>query len=491
VTIWKLSMGSQYFSNTVLAQMARLRVVSVHPDTRSKGTSNDTQGKNFLEAKRGDLFYLCISNERIVNIGIFTDDMPFFSNLAEHTDWVERSYEPLFTATNPENYNKELDKWWTPRNNSTFIEIPENSYSDFEVHFLSPAFGITLENLISARLNYLRSFSMDDVIKIQKRICKLNSEPVYLYSELNNLDNQTLGKIKYSLAAKEGPVIQLRKNIVAQLIAKQNPVTANDIQRYKEDIDPNSTKGAFKMWKRDYSVLFPFFYETEREKVKKSLEEFANNLQNDLNIQDSTKIKIVDLYGPRYQGSTELWVAIYNSKHKDQTTAHQLFFYINEHQKIEYGLYHHVLKDRANLSVSNVFDYQTILAKMRQYVSIILTDDPDKNAKQYAYWDLLEKNMNLILTGAPGTGKTWLAREIAKQMTGDTNNNLGRIGFVQFHPSYDYTDFVEGIKPTSLAGGTVQLKVRDGVFMEFCKKASCDSEDNRYVFIIDEINRAE
>lgn len=104
---------------------------------------------------------------------------------------------------------------------------------------------------------------------------------------------------------------------------------------------------------------------------------------------------------------------------------------------------------------------------------------------------LLLCNNNLILTGAPGTGKTWLAREIAKQMTGDTDNTQGRIGFIQFHPSYDYTDFVEGIKPTGLDGGTVQLNLRDGVFLEFCKKASRDTGGNKYFFIIDEINRAD
>ena len=77
------------------------------------------------------------------------------------------------------------------------------------------------------------------------------------------------------------------------------------------------------------------------------------------------------------------------------------------------------------------------------------------------YTDLLEANMNLVLTGAPGTGKTYLAREIAKKMGDD------KPGFVQFHPSYDYTDFVEGLRPDK-GGGFVR---RDGIFKDFCKKA--------------------
>ncbi len=78
---------------------------------------------------------------------------------------------------------------------------------------------------------------------------------------------------------------------------------------------------------------------------------------------------------------------------------------------------------------------------------------------------LLTANYNLILTGAPGTGKTYLAKQIAEQMNSE-------VGFVQFHPSYDYTDFVEGLRPTPPdANGNVGFERKDGVFMEFCKKA--------------------
>ena len=70
------------------------------------------------------------------------------------------------------------------------------------------------------------------------------------------------------------------------------------------------------------------------------------------------------------------------------------------------------------------------------------------------YIEKLEKSKNLILRGAPGTGKTYLAKEIAKELTG---GNEDQIGFVQFHPSYDYTDFVEGLRPVSNGDGAIEF----------------------------------
>lgn len=86
-------------------------------------------------------------------------------------------------------------------------------------------------------------------------------------------------------------------------------------------------------------------------------------------------------------------------------------------------------------------------------------------SKYEKYIELLETNKNLIFTGAPGTGKTFMAKAIAEEMGAE-------VGFVQFHPSYDYTDFVEGLRPTrENQNGVIGFKRQDGVFKEFCKKA--------------------
>ena len=92
----------------------------------------------------------------------------------------------------------------------------------------------------------------------------------------------------------------------------------------------------------------------------------------------------------------------------------------------------------------------------------------DNPMKQYSeYIDLLKENHNIVLTGAPGTGKTFMAQAIAKEM----GCGKDEMCFVQFHPSYDYTDFVEGLRPITDGKGGIGFERKDGVFKEFCKKA--------------------
>ncbi|WP_456028622.1 McrB family protein [Ruminococcus sp.] len=86
-------------------------------------------------------------------------------------------------------------------------------------------------------------------------------------------------------------------------------------------------------------------------------------------------------------------------------------------------------------------------------------------------YSLLKANKQLILNGAPGTGKTFSARnEIADKLLGKNADKNIQMEMVQFHPSYDYTDFIEGIRP-NLASESIGYTLKNGSFKSFCRKA--------------------
>lgn len=103
---------------------------------------------------------------------------------------------------------------------------------------------------------------------------------------------------------------------------------------------------------------------------------------------------------------------------------------------------------------------------------------------EYKYDELktiLFRKKNIILQGAPGVGKTFLAKRLAYSVIGKKNDD--QIELIQFHQNYSYEDFVIGYKPE---GSSFELKY--GVFYKFCQKAA-SNPDKDYFFIIDEINR--
>lgn len=109
-------------------------------------------------------------------------------------------------------------------------------------------------------------------------------------------------------------------------------------------------------------------------------------------------------------------------------------------------------------------DLGTYAWLIKEYLENIAQIEDKSMEPTEKYVRLLEANYNMVLYGAPGTGKTFLARQIAEAMHAE-------VEMVQFHPSYDYTDFVEGLRPVMGNDGNLGFQRRDGVFKRFCKRA--------------------
>lgn len=122
-------------------------------------------------------------------------------------------------------------------------------------------------------------------------------------------------------------------------------------------------------------------------------------------------------------------------------------------------------------------------------------DSPDEQAapvpafyEQAKYSKILLQSKNLIFRGAPGTGKSYLAREIATYIVSKgktikyddlSADQKTQIEFVQFHPNYDYTDFVEGLRPKINDDGTMGFELKDGVFKRFVTRARKNLENSK------------
>lgn len=140
-----------------------------------------------------------------------------------------------------------------------------------------------------------------------------------------------------------------------------------------------------------------------------------------------------------------------------------LFFFNNSNYS--YPLTDDDIKKKVN-SIDNIRD------------SIFLDDD-----KISTILSVLNRNKNIILSGAPGVGKTFMAKRLAYLSMSSEDDS--RIKMVQFHQNYSYEDFIEGYRPKTTENG---FELKSGPFVKFAKKANSDPE-RKYYFIIDEINR--
>lgn len=128
------------------------------------------------------------------------------------------------------------------------------------------------------------------------------------------------------------------------------------------------------------------------------------------------------------------------------------------------------LQQKENEVDASVYDKSKFLS------DVFMSEEQYERLKKLLFY-----KKNIILQGAPGVGKTYLAKKFAYSILGESNDKY--IEIIQFHQNYSYEDFIMGYKPVDDG-----FELRKGVFYSFCKKAESEPNKN-FFFIIDEINR--
>lgn len=195
----------------------------------------------------------------------------------------------------------------------------------------------------------------------------------------------------------------------------------------------------------------------------------------------------------KWESKQPIWFNEDFSKYKSEKQQAKVVFLVKAFEKIP----------RENqLHINNFEIFEQANAYINNYVAYTNINKPESNTMTDLIVKILEQKKNIILQGAPGTGKTYTTATIALKALGikdiDWNNHDeimteynklvddNRIAFTTFHQSMDYEDFVEGYKPIKNNNSSIEFELKPGIFRKICEQAE---KNNSCVLIIDEINR--
>ena len=482
MNIWKVSQSPKHFKQQEYKTLLRRNCVCVHPETPAKGSASVTQGDDFYNVNKGDYFYLCYGNNEIRLFGRFTG-VGAYSKLNGKSDWYEQQYELLFESIKKEKYQG-AQWWWTPNDNSTFIKVKNNE--DFEQLILKPFFSktlndiITMENTKSYQTLLLNNHNIiltgapgTGKTYLAKQIAKEITHGTNQLRPLDILKTAIDGFVPDEIFNSSKDNL-LRDFYVRFPKAKLKEMTLDDycigkgeenknnfcywIERKLKPLGyyfPRSSESYLIYWNKkenEYKVhgyLKSLATDDIEEKMKTLAKDIQDMVNND-NPDNYTEkfgaaymLKILNTYYP------EKYAPINSPKHIDNIIA---MFDIHCDSK-------------------NVFEKNQVIYDFYRTLC------GGKNINIFEFMNILYNNFNIK------DGETLTTTGVL--------NNSGRWSLVQFHPSYDYTDFVEGLRPIKEEGSKEIGFVRmDGIFKELCVEAK-KNPNKIYVLIIDEINRGE
>ena len=261
--IFKLSQGKDFVleEHNLLLEKG---LVSVHKDTPAKGISSVAQGQSFIKAKVGDYFYLCKGNDFMELIGQFTSDArPSDKELFDDPNWYVRDFKVIAKSTKKGKYNGSA-KWWTPNDNSTFIEIPQNEFSLANKELLNPFFSISVFSSES-------DHQMNNIVNLleSKKQIILQGAPgtgkTYATAEIAL---KAIGKTDVDFANREEVMQAYHEAVKEGQIAFTTFHQSLDYEEFIEGIKPNSENG-----KITYDVIPGIF----REMCKKAIQKDSLN----------------------------------------------------------------------------------------------------------------------------------------------------------------------------------------------------------------------